>query len=141
MELLIPPLLATALMVVASLPAWSFGDSLIESVIAFPIGCVGLLFFAYLFSATPSLIYTLVMEVWYRAGLNARFGYFCTAGLSSLLGAGAGFLVASIGVWLGFLTSPDCAPLTVLGAIVGLLSGFYVAKKQASAAYPVRMEA
>jgi len=137
MELLLPPLLATALTVVASFSTWPFGDSLVESVIAviaFPIGCVGLLFFAYLFSAIPSLIYTLVMEVWFRAGLNARFGFCCTAGLSSLLGAGAGFLTANIGAWLGFLTSPDCGRLTILGAIVGLLSGFYIGKKQVSAA-------
>ena len=98
-----------------------------EPIFDIALGSFFMLPLAYLFSVIPSLIYTLVMEVWFRSGLATRFGLFCTAALSSLLGSGAGFLACTIGTWLGPLISFDCRTFALIGAVAGLLVGCYVA--------------
>jgi hypothetical protein len=123
-ELLAPPLLAVIWMAISS--SEPIFDILFGSFFMLPL--------AYLFSVVPSLIYTLVMEVWFRSGLGTRFGLFCTAGLSSLLGAGAGFLACVIGIGLGPLISYDRGHFALIGAAAGLLVGLYVGSKQTPAA-------
>jgi len=125
-ELLAPPFLAVMWLAVASFKS--------ETILSTLAGFLPLLLFAYLFSIIPSLAYTLAMEIWFRSGLRSHFGIFSTAGFSSLLGSGAGFLAAAIGAWLGFLIPSDCIHFASLGAVVGLLVGFYVDRKQTSAA-------
>ena len=80
-ELLAPPFLAAILFIV--------GDKS-DSWVAILIGFLPLLFFAYLFGIIPSALYTVVMEFWFRCGLHARFGSFCTVVASLLLGVAAG---------------------------------------------------
>jgi hypothetical protein len=125
-ELLAPPFLAVMWMAVASLI--KEGPSFTVALYAF------VLIFAYFFSAVPSVLYTFVMEVWFRSGLHARFGLFCTAGLSSLLGTGAGLLACAIGIWFGHLIGESFGNFALIGAVVGLLVGLYVGKKQTTAA-------
>ena len=127
LELFAPPLLAVMWMTVEE------GFMKSESIFITLVALFPMLMFAYLFSIIPSLIYTLVMETWFRAGLGARLGLFSTAGLSSLLGAGACFLACAIGIWLGPLISFNRGQFALIGAGAGLLIGFYVGRKQASA--------
>ena len=126
-ELLAPPFLA---MIWIAVTTFSISDGIFAIFGTFFF----VLMFAYLFSIIPSLIYTVVMEVWFRSGLRTRFGLFCTAGLSSLLGGGAGFLACVIGIRLGPLISFDRGNFALIGAVAGLLVGFYVGRKQTSAA-------
>ena len=120
-ELLAPPFLATVWLAVASAKSET-----ISSILA---GFLPLLFFAYVFSFIPSLVYALVMEIWFQSGMHARFGSLCTIGLSSSLGGGAGFLASVIGAGVGFLSLSDCRHFLLVGTVVGLLVGFYVSKK------------
>jgi hypothetical protein len=125
-ELLAPPFLAVL---------WLAADALInksEAIGDVIMGCFPVAFFAYLFSIIPSLIYTLVMEVWFRSGLGTRFGLFCTAALSSLLGTGAGLLACAIGTSLGPLIGEESRNFALMGAGIGLLVGLYVGRKQTS---------
>jgi hypothetical protein len=125
-ELVAPPFLAVVWLAVSSIRVEPIHDVV--------LGFFPLLILAYAFSIVPSLLYALVMEVWFRSGLRARFGCFCTAGFSSLLGAGGGFLACAIGIWLGPLISFDRGHFALIGAVAGLLVGFYVGRKQTSAA-------
>jgi len=127
-ELSAPPFLAVMWMTAASLVNGS------EPILLVLVAWFPMLIYAYVISFIPSLIYTLVMEVWFRSGLRTRFGLFCTAGLSSLLGAGAGFLAVTIGIRGGPLIGEDWRDYTLIGAVVGLLVGLYVGRKQTSAA-------
>ena len=126
-ELSAPPFLAVMWMAVAS----SIKG---EPIFTILLACFPMLIFAYLFSIIPSLVYTLVMEVWFRLGLHTRLGLFCTAGLSSSLGAGAVFLAVIIGIWFGHLIGEDWRDFALMGAVIGLLVGLYVGRKQKSAA-------
>jgi hypothetical protein len=118
-ELLAPPFLAMIWIAVTTF-------SLSDGVVIFPT-FLFMVVVGYLFSIIPSLIYTSVMEVWFRSGLRARFGLSCTAAFSSLLGTGAGFLACAIGTWLGPLISFDCRNFALIGGTCGLVVGFYVA--------------
>jgi hypothetical protein len=93
-----------------------------------------MLIFAYLFGLVPSFLYAVMMELWFRVKLRMRFGLFCTAGLSSFLGAGAGFLACRFGTWCGPLIGEHSREYVLRGAAIGLLVGFYVGRKQTSAA-------
>jgi len=98
------------------------------------IGFIPMLKFAYVFGIIPAFLYTVAMELWFQLGLRARCGLLCTAGLSGLLGIGAGYLSAWFGIWPGFLTRPEAIHYAKLGAFVGLLIGFFVSRKQTAAA-------
>jgi hypothetical protein len=129
-ELLAPSFLAVL---------WIAVDSLIRQseTIGVVVGAFFImLFFAYFFSVIPSLIYTLIMEAWFRSGLRARFGLICTGALSSFLGAGAGFLACAIGIWLRPLIGENPRDYALRGAVAGLLVGLYVGRKQTSHAAP-----
>jgi hypothetical protein len=97
-------------------------------------GFLPLLFFFYLLGTIPSVIYALVMEMWFYAHLRERCGVICTVAVSGLLGCVAGLGGAWSGIWFGFLTRPDDVSLARIGAVVGLLVGFYVADKHTIAA-------
>jgi hypothetical protein len=85
-----------------------------------------LLFFSYLLGTIPAVLYTIAMEFWFQSGLSARceFRYAVTIGLSTCLGAGAGFLSGALGFWAGF-TKSDRLYLLLIGGFVGLLVGSY----------------
>jgi len=118
-ELFAPPFLAA--LVEASL---AFGKEPLSDILG---GFIPTLQFAYVFGIVPAILYTAVMELWFRLGFRARCGLLCTAGLSGLLGVGAGYLSAWFGIWLGFLTRPEAIHYAKLGALIGLLIGFFVA--------------
>jgi hypothetical protein len=123
-EVLAPPFLAALVMLAADK-----SDSPLDIVLGF---FPSLIFF-YGFGVIPSLVYGLLMELWFRSRLSARCGLFGSILLSGVLGAGAGFSAAWLGVCSGVLTQIDISFLVRVGAIVGLLLGFYVGQKQASA--------
>jgi hypothetical protein len=125
-ELLTPPFLATLWLVVISWKA--------ETISSVLLGFLPLLLFAYLFGIIPALLYTFAMERWFRSGLRVRFAWLCTAGLSALLGAAAGFLAAAFGAGIGFLIPSDCLHFLRIGAVVGLLIGVYVGRPQTTRA-------
>lgn len=93
------------------------------------LGFLPLLFFSYLLGTIPAVLYTIAMELWFQSGLRARCGFLCTIGLSTCLGAGAGFLSGALGFWAGF-TKSDRLYLLLIGAFVGLLVGSYLGRKQ-----------
>jgi hypothetical protein len=124
-ELLAPPFLAAILIITTDTS---------DTFLGMLAGFLPFLFFAYAFGIIPSLIYMLAMEFWFQSGLRARCGFLCTIGLSCLLGVGAGFLSAWLGIWLGFLTQPDNLHLARIGGIVGSLIGFYVGRRQTTVA-------
>ena len=125
-ELLAPPFLATIWLLITSSKSETISDAI--------LGFVPLLFFAYMFGIIPAILYTGAMELWFRFGLRVRCGLLCTVGLSAFLGAVAGILSAGIGALLGFLRRPDCIHFSLIGAVIGLLIGFYVGRKQTAAA-------
>jgi len=125
-ELLAPPFLATIWLLITSSKSETISDAI--------LGFVPLLLFAYMFGVIPAILYTVAMELWFRFGLRARCGLLCTIGLSAFLGAGAGFLSAAFGAWIGFLIWPDCIHFLWIGAWIGLLIGFYVGRHQTAAA-------
>jgi hypothetical protein len=126
-ELLAPPLLAAVALVAASYKQ--------ETLAGILLGFVPLVMAAYVLGFIPSLLYTGAMELWFRSGLRVRFGLLCTVLLSACLGAGAGFLSAVLGAGLGF-SEADRLHLLRLGAVVGLLIGFYVGREQTPTAQP-----
>jgi hypothetical protein len=92
------------------------------------------LIYAYIFGLIPAILYTIAMELWFHFGLRSRFGLLCTATLSGILGASAGYLSSVIGRRLEVLTPSDCHYFLQAGVVGGLLIGFYVGRKQTSAA-------
>jgi len=126
-ELLAPPFLAAVWVIV-------FSSHESETFSVLVVGSLGLVMFSYMFGIIPAILYTVAMELWFRFGLRARCGLICTIGLSAFLGAVAGFLSAGIGVLIGFLIPMDCGHFALIGAVIGLLVGFYVGRKQTSAA-------
>ena len=124
-ELLAPPFLTTIWLLIASSKSEPISDAI--------LGFLPLLFFAYMFGIIPALLYTVAMELWFQFGLRARCGLLCTVGLSAFLGAAAGCLSAGIGALLAFLIPSDCINFLLIGAVDGLLVGFYVGRKQTSA--------
>ena len=126
-EALAPPFLATLIMA-----ATDRSDTFLMLLAGF----LPLLLFAYAFGIIPSVLYALAMECWFHSGLRARCGLLCTVGLSGLLGAGAGWLSALLGMSLGFFTKPDDSSLARIGLFVGLLIGFYVGRRQTPGAQP-----
>ena len=73
--------------------------------------------FAYAFAIIPSLVYAFVMERWLRCKPLDSVRRLGAIGLSTLLGLGAGYAI--------FRASE--APVTWLGAVVGLLLGLVLA--------------
>ena len=126
-ELLAPPLLAAVWVMI-----FSSHDS--ETLSDYLIGGPVLIMFSYVFGILPAGIYTFAMELWFRFGLRSRCGLICTVGLSSFLGAAAGFLSAGIGALLGFLIPMDCRHFALIGAVIGLLVGICVGWRQTTAA-------
>jgi hypothetical protein len=125
-EFLAPPFLAVVWLTISSYKS--------ETIMSMVAGFIPLLFFACIFSLIPSLIYVMAMEIWFRSEFHSRLGFVCTACLSGFLGAGAGFSAAAIGSWLGFLVPSDCIHFLRIGAVVGLLVGLYIGRKQTFAA-------
>ena len=126
-ELLAPPLLAAVALVAVSYKQ--------ETLAGILLGFVPLVMAAYVLGFIPSLLYTGAMELWFRSGLRVRFGLLCTVLLSACLGAGAGFLSAVFGAGLGF-SEADRLHLLRLGAVIGLLIGFYVGRVRTPTAQP-----
>jgi len=124
-EILAPPFLATIWLLINSSKSETISDAI--------LGFVPLLLFAYMFGIIPSFLYTVAMELWFRLGLRVRCELLCTVGLSAFLGAMAGFLSGGIGALLGFLIRTDCIPFLWIGAVVGLLIGFLVGRRQTAA--------
>ena len=127
LELLAPPFLAAVWVTI-------FSSHESETLSDFLIGFPELVIFAYFFGLIPAAIYAVAMELWFHRGLRGRFGLLCTAAWSGFLGAVAGYFSAAIGSGLGFLIPSDCFYYLKVGAFIGLLIGFYVGRKQTSAA-------
>ena len=125
-EAFAPPFLATVCLVIMSFRQESLSDVF--------LGFLPCLLFAYAFGIFPALLFMVVMELWFYFGFRRRCGLLCTVGLSGILGFGAGLLSALLAICLGLLTQPDSFWLAKIGLIVGLLIGFYVARKETSAA-------
>jgi hypothetical protein len=123
MELFAPPFLAALSVII-----FSSHDS--QTLYDWLVGGPVIIIFAYVFGIVPAGIYTFAMELWFGFGFRARCGLLCTIIFSALLGAGAGFLSAGIGVLLRFLISLDCERFSITGAVIGLLVGFCVSWKQ-----------
>jgi hypothetical protein len=122
LELLAPPFIATIALVVTSYPS--------ETLFGILAGFLPLLMFAYLFGIIPAVLYTIGMEFWFQLGLRVRCGLLCTVGLSVCLGAGAGFLSATLATWFGVLTEAECLYFLRVGGLIGSLIGYYVGRKQ-----------
>ena len=126
-EVTAPAPLAAVALLVGSYKQDTLSDILLGF---FPLVCA-----AYALGFIPSLLYTGAMELWFHLGLRARCGLLCTGILSSLLGAGAGFLSAVLGSGAGFSES-DRLYFLRIGAVIGLLIGFYVGRQQKPKAQP-----
>jgi len=85
---------------------------------------------AYAFCIIPSLIYTVAMELWFWLGLRTRFGLLCTVIFSAALGCGAGLAIEFVIDFHQILSTV----LLWIGALVGLLIGFYVGRQKIPAA-------
>jgi hypothetical protein len=131
-EMLAPPLFASLWLTILSFynvckGTFSASDFLM-SLAGFPV----LLMFAYLFGIIPAALYAFAMEFWFERGLFVRLGWLCTIGWSGFLGALAGYGSAEIGNFFGILIPSDCFQFLPAGAVIGLLVGFFVSRKQAS---------
>jgi hypothetical protein len=121
-EFLAPPFLGAFIFTVTG----NGSDTLLDRVVGF----LPFVVMAYIFCFVPSLLYTLVMELWFWLGLRARCGLLCTVALSAFLGCGAGFAIEYVIDFHQILSTI----LLWIGSLVGLLIGFYVSKQNTSAA-------
>ena len=92
------------------------------------------LLFTYAFGFFPTLLYMVAMELWFHFGCRSRFGLLCTVGFSALMGAVAAYLSFGIAALGGLLADSDGFRFLPIGAFTGLLIGFYVGRKETSAA-------
>src|ERR1039457_1285994 len=113
-EVLAPPFLGAFIVVFTDPGGYSFMDR----IKAFPQFLYG----TYIFAIMPSCVYALAMELWFWFGLRARLGLLCTVAFSALLGCGAGAFIQHI-------TDGD-VQVVLLGALVGLVIGFVVGRRQ-----------
>ena len=125
-EAVAPPFLAALLILATTVPANATHDDIISDF--WPV-----FLYTYFFGTFPSLLYALVMEIWFQLGLRTRCGLLCTVGFSGLLGAGAAWTSTAFGIWLGSINEPVSSRMVLIGIIVGLLIGFCVGRKPASA--------
>lgn len=121
-EVFAPPFLATIALVILIAKNDSASGIL--------LGFIPFLFCAYVFGIIPSLLYMLAMESWFKLKLRGRWGMLCTVGLSVLLGTAAGLMTNVLAHVTGFLTGADDLWLPKIGALVGLLVGFYGGRQQ-----------
>jgi hypothetical protein len=84
------------------------------------------LFGAYVFCIIPSLVYMLAMELWFRMGLRARCGLFCTVIFSAILGCGAGLAIEYVTDFHQILSTV----FLWISSLVGLLIGFYISRQK-----------
>jgi hypothetical protein len=122
-ELLAPPFLAALWLTIFSLPG---SGTLSDFLHAIPV----VIMFSYVFAIIPAGVYAFAMELWFHGGLRSRFGLICTAGWSGFLGGLAGYFSADIASSFEFLDSLDCFHFLKIGALIGLLIGFYFGRKQ-----------
>ncbi len=125
-EALAPPFLATVCLSVISLRQESISD-------VFPqfLPCLLLI---YAFGIFPAFFYMVAMELWFHFGWRTRCGSLGTVGFSGLLGTVAAYLSVASLTHLGFLVGSEGFYFLPIGAFVGLLIGFYVGRKDTSAA-------
>ncbi len=111
-EIALPPPLAVVIVLVSHPRSYRAEDIL--------TGLPALLFAAYAFALLPCLAYAAVMELWFAKGIQDRCGPLCTAGVSSLLGTGAGYVIQLLIPGGGIVLLP-------IGALDGMLVGAYLA--------------
>ena len=126
-EAVAPPFLAALLILATTDPANTTYDDIISNF--WPV-----VLYTYFLGTFPSLIYALMMEIWFQLGLRTRCGLIGTVGFSGLLGAGATWTSTTFGMWLGTINEPVSSRMELIGIIVGLIIGFCVGRKPASAA-------
>src|ERR1035437_10206068 len=107
-EVAVPPVLAAVLVVLIHPMPYR-----IEQIL---LGFPALVFAAYGFAFLPCLAYTAAMELWFLKGMHERCGSICTAGVSSLLGLAAGYLIQLLIPGGGMTLLP-------IGALDGLVVG------------------
>lgn len=118
-EILVPvPLGAMAIAIMSR-----HSESLVETAKAIPI----FLLVAYGLGIFPSLIYTLIMEIWFHKKLNERFGLAWTVCLSSLSGFIAGLSICALSTKLTQPTTLDYLRFSGIGFVVGIVLGYCVA--------------
>ena len=119
-ETLAPPFLGAFIFMATG----SGSDTLSDRVFYF----LPFLLVAYIFCIIPSLIYTAAMELWFWLELRARCGLLCTAVFSAALGCGAGLAIEFV------IDFHQISLFLWIGALVGLMVGFYVGRPKTSAA-------
>ena len=125
-EAFVPPFLATVCLVVISFRQESVSDIF--------LGFLPCLLFTYAFGIFPAFLYMVAMELWFHFGWRTRCGLLCTVGFSALLGAVAAYLAVAFATHIGLLVGSDGFYFLPIGAFIGLLIGFYVGRKETSAA-------
>ena len=121
-EVLAPPFLGACMVMVRPSAADNFHERF--------FGFLPLVVAAYTFAIIPSLLYTAVMELWFWLGLRARCGLLCTVVFSAAIGCGAGFMIEYVIDFQQILSTV----FLWIGALVGLLIGFYVSRQKIPAA-------
>jgi hypothetical protein len=107
-EVLAPPLLASALVLATGHNSYGVGEIL--------IGIPVFVFAAYAFAILPCVGYALLMEFWFAKGLASRCGLVCTATMSAAFGAVSGLLIH-------LLIPGGAMNLVPIGALDGLVVG------------------
>jgi len=121
-EMLAPPFLGAFIFMVTG----NGSDPFLDRVFYF----LPFLQVAYTFCIIPSVVYMSVMELWFWLGLRARCGLLCTVIFSAILGCGAGLVIEYVIDFQQILSTV----LLWIGALVGILIGFYVSRQKTSAA-------
>lgn len=99
-------------------------ESVVEIAKTFP----ALLMVSYVFGIVPSLLYAFMMELWFHNRLNEKWGFALTILVSLLLGFLCGFFVFALSEPFSKGTASDMLRLAVIGTLVGLAIGIYLAR-------------
>ena len=125
-EAFAPPFLATVCLVVMSFRQASLSDVF--------LGFLPSLLVTYTFGIFPAFLYMVAMELWFHFGWRTRCGLLCTLAFSAFMGAVAAFLSIALVTPLAGSGSDGFYLFMPIGAFIGLLIGFYVGRKETSAA-------
>lgn len=127
-EILLPAPLGAIALTISNYSTQSFA----EEVKAFPI----FLAVVYAFALIPSLLYALTMELWFGGNFHRRLGVVVTTIVSLLAGLLAGGCIYLISLNYTKGSSVDMLRLAVIGAVVGIILGGYLAYRTRDKARP-----
>jgi hypothetical protein len=111
-EILTPPFLGALIYTLGGYGS----DNLLDRITLFPVFLVAV----YCFGSLPSLLYALIMEIWFSNRLHKRLGIIATLIVSLLLGACSGFCVFALSKVFIQGSGSDLKVFLGIGNIVGI---------------------